>query len=56
MKQKRPFATKFHRDGTVTIWCVEHKCWIRGSSFSDNVLATLPESERTRVLQHIGSK
>lgn len=52
--RKSPYATTFHRDGTVTVWDVYTQSWSRTSRPSDNVLASLAESERNRVIRHCG--
>lgn len=44
----------FHRDGTVSLWDCTRQGWTRTASPSDALLATLPESERRRVLRHTG--
>lgn len=48
---KDAFATKFHRDGTVTIWNVYEQGWVRlaAGKISDRLLATLSEAERKRI-------
>lgn len=45
--------TTYHRDGTVTLWDCIRQSWVRGSSLSDELLATLSEPERSRVLRHV---
>jgi hypothetical protein len=44
--------TTFHRDGTVTLWDCITQTWVRGSDPSAELLATLTEPERSRVLRH----
>lgn len=46
-------ATKFHRDGTVTLWSVQCQSWQRLSNVSDETLASLPAAERHRVIRHL---
>ena len=41
--------TKFHRDGTFTVWNVFTQQWERTSKPSDRVLASLPKPERKRI-------
>ena len=45
------YKTKFHRDGTVTIWNVYAQAWQRHQAdlIADSVLATLSDSERARI-------
>ena len=49
-----PRACTCHRDGTVSYWHVWDQQWVRepASQVSDRVLATLCDSERTRILRH----
>lgn len=54
-KTKSPYATTFHRDGTVTVWDVYTQSWVRTSRPSDRILASL-SSERDRVIRHCGIK
>jgi len=44
--------TTYHRDNTVTVWNVYTQQWIRTERPSDRLLATLSETERTRVIKH----
>ena len=46
------YATRFHLDGTVTIWDVYRQRWMRTDEPSDEVLASLSSDERKRVLEH----
>ena len=46
--------TKFHRDGTVTVWDVYLQQWTRTAHPSDAVLASLMPRERDRVIRHCG--
>lgn len=46
------YATTYHRDRTVTVWDVYKQQWLRTSDPSDRVLASLPSSERHRVVLH----
>jgi hypothetical protein len=45
------YKTKYHRDGTVTIWNVYAQAWQRRQAdmIADSVLATLNDSERARI-------
>lgn len=47
----RPYRTRFHRDGTVTLWSVYHQQWERwdAAAVSEGTLATLPKRERDRI-------
>ncbi len=51
-----PFRTTYHRDGTVTYWCVYTQTWQRSGRLSDSTLATLSSQERGRVLRHTGAR
>ena len=44
--------TTYHRDGTVTIWDVYQQSWVRGFQLRDELLASLNDGERDRVLRH----
>jgi hypothetical protein len=50
------FTTKFHRDGSITYWDVYKQRWHRTHSVTEKVLATLPESERKRILKRKAHK
>ena len=50
----KPYQTKYHRDSSVTIWNVYSQQWQRTSYPSDNVLASLSDKERERVIRHCG--
>ena len=43
--------TKFHRDGSVTIWNVYRQQWVRtsASAVTAETLATLTDAERNRI-------
>jgi len=45
------YKTKFHRDGTITIWNVYAQAWQRNQAdlIADSVLATLNDSERAKI-------
>jgi hypothetical protein len=47
-----PYATKYHRDHTVTVWNVYTQQWERTSRPSDRVLASLSDQERQRIQRH----
>lgn len=49
----KPFAPKFHRDSTVTIWNVYTQSWTRTGCPTAELLATLPSALRERVLRHV---
>jgi len=49
---KAPYATTFHRDGTVTVWDVYTQQWKRTYRPNNAILASLSEPERSRVLKH----
>ncbi len=54
IRHHHPFRTRYHRDGSVTVWDVYSQCWlVRVTRLSDAVLASLSHDERTRVLRHI---
>ena len=44
--------TKFHDDGTVTIWDVYQQGWSRTAWPEDCVLASLSSDERDKVIKH----
>jgi hypothetical protein len=46
------FDTRYHSDGTVTLWNVYEQRWERGSLFADNVWASLSNEERRKIHQH----
>ena len=48
------FRTRFHRDGSVTVWNVFTQGWQRrpASMVHDEILATLPRNERDRIARH----
>jgi hypothetical protein len=54
MKNQDPYRTKFHFDGTVTVWSVYAQQWQRTSRPSDEILASLGWKERERVMRHCG--
>jgi hypothetical protein len=45
--------TKFHADGTVTLWSVQCQSWQRLSNVSNETLASLPAAERQMVIEHL---
>ena len=49
-------STKTTRDPfrTTSIWSVYRQGWVRTGSPSDDTLASLSESERSRVMRHCG--
>lgn len=48
--------TRFHRDGTVTVWNVYTQQWERTGNPSDRVLASLETQERRRVMRHVETR
>ena len=50
------YKTKYHRDGTVTVWDVYQQQWQRTARPSDAVLASLGHRERERVIRHCGKR
>ena len=48
--------TKFHRDGSVTIWNVYRQQWVRtsASAVTAETLATLTDAERNRIRRMAG--
>ena len=46
------YATRFHRDGSVTVWNVYSQAWQRTTRPSDRVLASLSAAERAKVERH----
>ena len=51
-RPKSPFDSKFHRDGSVTVWDCENQGWIRTSHPSDRLLASLGREEREKIEVH----
>jgi hypothetical protein len=51
------YASRYHRDGTVTYWSVYQQSWVRlaAEEIADEILATLPESERLRIARMAAS-
>lgn len=52
MKNNDPYRTKFHTDGTVTLWDVYAQQWVRDRWFGDAVLSSLSRDERQDVIRH----
>jgi ornithine carbamoyltransferase len=50
---RSPYATKYHRDHSVTVWNCLTQSWHRCYTMSDALLATLSEPERSRVMRHL---
>lgn len=50
---KSLYRTRFHRNGTVTVWDVYLQQWGRmhAAAVSNQTLATLPDSERERIIR-----
>lgn len=51
---KTTYATRYHHDGTVTVWDVYRQQWVRLMHPSDAVLASLSTATRERVMRHCG--
>ena len=51
-RPKSPYDSKFHRDGSVTVWDCLNQGWVRTSSPSDSLLASLGADERAKVISH----
>jgi hypothetical protein len=51
---RSPYATRFHRDGSVTVWDCLTQSWRRCYTMTDALLATFSEPERTRIMRHLG--
>lgn len=47
-----PYATTYHRDGSVTVWDVYAQQWLRTDNPSARVLASMSRKERERVILH----
>ena len=54
MKNTNQHRTTYHRDGSVTLWNCLTSNWHRTSNPSDELLSTLSEPERSRVIRHCG--
>jgi hypothetical protein len=52
--KKGAYDSTFHRDGSVTVWDSINQGWIRTSRPSEQLLATLSNEERERVVSHVG--
>lgn len=48
----RSGRTTFHRDGAVTTWDCHQQSWVRGTDPSAQLLSTMDERERARVIRH----
>lgn len=50
-KSRDPYATTFHRNGTVTLWHTGCQQWIRipVAEIGDDTMATLSHAERARI-------
>lgn len=48
-----PYATRYHRDGSITVWDLYASQWVRTDQPSDQLLATLSPDERRRVHRHL---
>lgn len=53
LKTRAAYPTTYHRDGTVTVWDVYHRGWVRTNKPSDALLASLSSEERARVERHV---
>lgn len=55
MTTRTPYRTTYHRDGSVTLWDVYRQQWTRCHGVPrDEVLSSLSDDERRRVLSHLG--
>jgi hypothetical protein len=50
------YKTKFHKDGTITIWNIYRQQWERhrADQIPDDVLASVGTIERERIYKHAG--
>jgi hypothetical protein len=50
------YKTKFHKDGTITIWNIFRQQWERrqADQISFDVLASVGNIERKRIYEHAG--
>lgn len=46
------FKTKFHRDGSITLWDVYTQSWARTARPTNQQLAAMPDAERDRAIRH----
>jgi hypothetical protein len=46
------FETKFHPDGTITVWNVYTQQWLKTSKPGDAILASLSPGDREKVIDH----
>ena len=53
-KTRSPYATTYHRDGSVTVWDVYTQGWVRTGRPSDRILASC-SSDRERIKRHCGA-
>ena len=54
--QKTKMKTKYHRDGSVTLWDIYQQCWtrIRASRVPAEILSSLSPEERKRIARMAG--
>jgi hypothetical protein len=50
------FKSRYHRDGSVTLWNVYTQTWERGFTFEDRVLASLSVEDRAKVQKHFAKE
>jgi hypothetical protein len=50
--KKGVYDSTFHKDATVTVWDSCNQGWIRTSNPSDQMLSTLSNDEREKVIAH----
>ena len=48
------YETKYHADGTVTVWNCLINQWQTLSAISDELSATLNDEERAKIAAHLG--
>jgi hypothetical protein len=46
----------YHRDGTVTLWDVLSREWVRTDNPSDQLLGTLPRAEIDRIRRYLQNR
>lgn len=51
-----PYATKYHADGTVTVWDVYEQRWVRTGIPTREMLESCGSEERERIIRHTATK
>jgi hypothetical protein len=46
----------YHRDGTVTLWDVFSRAWVRTDNPNDQLLGTLPRAEIDRIRRYLQNR